>query len=133
MLVEILNYLRDRVAEGDERFTASGVSRDLELPPDQVRAVLVDLASGSGSTHILDMWIEYECPEDASTLLLVQSGQEPPVGAVVCPTSGHDILVADCNLFVTYRPTEEFREGVPRKKAPGGLAALRRRLTKRTA
>src|SRR5439155_20692461 len=100
--------------------------------PGRVRGVLADLASGSGSTHILDTWIEYECPEDASTVLSVESGDEPTRDLMTCPTSGHDLRLADCNPFVTFRPTHEFSGGTPSKKGLGGLSALRRRLSRKT-
>ena len=135
VVLEVLGYLNERTAAGDSRFTASGVSRALDLPAHEVRAVLAEFASESSRIRLLEAWIEYECPDHSSIVLTLREGEAPNSEWVVCPTNGEDVHLPECNRFVTYRPTEQFQEHA-REYAPGPKAdpkALYQQLAEKTA
>ena len=107
---KLVEYLQGRTAAGDSRFTASGVSRALEFPSADVRALLGEVVAAPASLHMLDIAVEYECPKDASTVLTISAGERLPEAEVMtCPTSGHEIVVADCGQLVTFRPSDQLR------------------------
>lgn len=135
IVLDVLSYLNVRTGEGDRRFTATGVSQALELPADEVRAILAEFASESSRIRLLEAWTEYECPDDSSTVVTLSEGEAPDSEWVLCPTSGDDIYLPDCNRFIIYRPTERFQEHAT-EHAPDPKAdpqALYQKLAKKTA